>query len=102
MTDFTESATALFFEKSPFLSVELIDAFDSIKGIYYLEDYVFNELRRLGGAVESYGCRNLTQTVNSYDAVKLMLRDRDFLGKITHAKQELFSLFLYGRRYRCS
>ena len=90
----------LFFEKSPFMGVEL---FSLLKNDYYLFSYYndgnFRNLKKLGYPMETYNNKNLTESIDSDKAVVCLLSDRDFVQRIIKAKySHPMALFFFMSR----
>lgn len=87
----------LFFEKTPFMSVELLDLLkENYTIISYFEDGNFTNLKELGFPIKTFGNHNLITAIDSDIAVSEMLKDTEFISKITNGLSEnSLALFFY-------
>jgi hypothetical protein len=89
--------TVLFFEKSPFMSVELLDTLKDHFQVYsYLQDPAFELLKKSNYRIHSYGNTTLTQSIDSDIAVNVMLSDREYIKSIVGKYPEEYgAMFFY-------
>ncbi|MDD5659151.1 MAG: hypothetical protein PHR39_03960 [Actinomycetota bacterium] len=84
-----------FFEKTPFMGVELLDILKDYSIVFYNLDQTYSNLKNSGFPVISYGDRNLSKAIGSDKAVRIMLQDRKFLKNIIVNKENARLLFFY-------
>lgn len=77
----------LFFEKTPFMGVELLNLItNNFKLISYFDDNNLKNLKKLDYSVETFSNNNYTIPIDSDKAVYDMLSDERFIRKLTKNK----------------
>lgn len=84
----------LFFEKTPFMGVELLDILKDYSLVSFRDDWTYSYLNRSGASVISYGDRNLLKHIDSDEAIRTMLRDKRFMKNVVD-KEDTRLLFFY-------
>lgn len=87
----------LFFERSPYMSVEILDLLDDYKIICYNDDSNYRLLREKWD-ISSY--LNYTkirpkEELENDQAIEILLGDQDFINKIVQDKKNSKALFFY-------
>lgn len=87
----------LFFEKYPFMSVELLDCFEDYFQVHsFLKDPTFELLKKSYFCMHSYGGASLTESIDSDIAVNRMLADSGYIRSIVGSSpSEYGALFFY-------
>jgi hypothetical protein len=84
----------VFFEKTPFMSVELVDLLKNFSVVCYDDDAPYASLQR-SWPVYSYGNTALDGDLDSDVAVETMLEDRNTLGQLLPSGSRIRGLFFY-------
>ncbi len=90
--------SVLFFERYPFMGVELLDLItDHFSLLFYYDDASYRMLKELGYSVLTYSNSNFLRKIDSDKAVGLILSDEQYINNIikkTHGK----AIFFYMSR----
>lgn len=84
----------IFFERSPFMSVELLDLLNDYKVICYNDDSIYKLLKK-DWDLSSTLNTEFTKDLENDKAIEIILNDRDFLNKIIRDKDHSKVLFFY-------
>lgn len=87
----------VFFEKTPFMSVELLDLLKNYKIITYDDDSVYRHLKQ-SWDIGSYLNEDLTKELESDKAVETMLADQGFLSRVLPDRMNVSALFFFMNR----
>ena len=84
----------IFFERSPFMSVELLDLLDNYKIICYNDDYIYRLLSE-DWDLSSYLNIKFNEQLENDEAIEILLSDKNFLNRVIQEKKRSKALFFY-------
>ncbi len=84
----------IFFEKTPFMSVELLDLLQNFKIVTYDDDSLYRHLRQAWN-IDSYLNKDLAKDIDSDKAVEIMLADQEFLSRALPDRVNSTVLFFF-------
>jgi predicted acetyltransferase len=85
----------VFFERTPYMSAELLDVADNYSVATYYDDDFFKNLHQAGYDIKTFGNTDFDQLIGSDVAVVHMLRSREFIRKIMEKRSNSHALFFY-------
>lgn len=88
----------VFFEKSPFMSVELLDLLENYKIVCYNNDAVYRSLKKHWD-VSTYANTDLGREIENDKAVEIILGDRVFMSEIIKEKEFSYGLFFFMNQH---
>jgi len=84
----------IFFEKTPFMSVELLDIVDNFQVLSYFQDYI-SEILPNKTKVLTYGNTETSIGINSDKAIEKILSDKVFIRNTFSSTSTFQALFFY-------
>lgn len=91
----SEQPEILFFEKTPYMSAELLPIAKNYSVISYHEDDLFRYLRDAKYSVRTFGNTELEKQIGNDVAVQTMLETRQFIHDLLQGKPNAHALFFY-------
>lgn len=91
------STKILFFERSPYMSVEILDLLDNYKIICYNDDSTYSLLKEKWYLFSylNYTKIRPKEELENDQAIEILLGDQDFINKIVQDKKNSKALFFY-------
>lgn len=90
----SSSSKIFFFERSPFMSVEILDLLKNYEIICYNDDSVYRLLKK-DWNISSHLNTELTKNLENDKAVEILLNNKQFLNKTVGDKNNDKALFFY-------
>lgn len=87
----------IFFERSPYMSVEILDLLDDYKIVCYNDDFAYRLLRKKWdlSSYLKYSKTEHDEELENDQAIEILLGDKDFLDKVIQDKKHSKALFFY-------
>lgn len=86
-----------FFERSPYMSVEILDLLDDYKIVCYNDDFAYRLLRKRWdlSSYLKYSKTEHDEELENDQAIEILLGDKNFLDKVIQDKKHSKALFFY-------